>query len=84
MLQGGRPQYTDNYPFGVRDGGSLMYSGWGYNVYRLKRLKEPYSLDRKEQEYVVGTKLEFTCRRVFPLLESFLEVREDTTVIVGP
>ena len=83
-LKGERPRYTENKPLSVRDGGSLVYLGWGYHVYRLNRLKEPFALDRRDQEYIVGTQLLFTCRRFFPLLESSLEDREDTTVVVGP
>jgi len=82
MLQGERPQYAGEEPVPVADGGSLLYFGFGYEVCKLKRWTGGVPPD--EVEYTVGTKLEFTCRRFFPLLESFLKDRQDTKVVVAP
>jgi len=60
MLQGERPRYTDNQPLPVADGGSLVYVGFGYQAWRVKRMGPPPLPGASQWEYVGGTQLIFT------------------------
>ena len=84
MLQGERPRYTHGEPLYLEDGGSRVYVGFGYEACRVNRDVTPPRPGSSYGECLTGTQLVFTCRRFFPGLESYLEDRDDTSLVVVP
>ena len=86
VRQGTSPIHANRPPLAALDGGSLMWEESGYRVMRLKRYAgDPYEDELGEhQEYLVGARLEFTCRGRFPLLQRWMKDREDTKIVVEP
>ena len=83
VRRGKSPIHTSQlYP--LEDGGSDMWEGSGYRVYRLKQYVGDIAESREQQEYLVGARLEFTCRGCFPILQRWMKDREESTIVVGP